>query len=186
VVPEAPGGAGGGAVGFREQGLIRQDGHDLGGDDGGEGVGAEEQEGVVEKPAVEEVELVEAVDVDVCPLAAERGEVGSKEGGAVGGGRRGGDGGGEARGDGALVERLVGVPEAEEEALPELDEVGGGKAPSGGRQEVGEEVADSALPGAGVAGGQAPRDGGGLGGHIGGGGHGWASRGWVRERRTKP
>lgn len=128
---------------------------------------------MVEEAAVEEVELVEAVDVDVGPLPAERGEVGGEEGGAVDRGRRGGYGGGEARGDGGLVERLVGVPEAEEEALPELEEIGGGEARGGGGEEVGEEVADRALPGAGVAGGQAPRDGGGLGGRVGGGGHGW-------------
>jgi hypothetical protein len=40
---------------------------------------------------VEEVELVEAVGIDVSPLAAERGEVGGEEGGAGGEAGRGGD-----------------------------------------------------------------------------------------------
>lgn len=125
---------------------------------------------MVEEPAVEEVELVESVDVDVGPLAAEGGEVGGEEGCAGSGRGGGGDSGGEARGDGGLVERLVGVPEAEEDALPELEQVGGGEARRGDGQEVGEEVPDRELPLAGVAGGQAPRDGGRLDGHVGGGG----------------
>ena len=122
MVPES---TTGGVVGLREDGLLRDDGHDLGGDVGREGAGAEEEEGVVEEPAVKEVELVEAVDVDGGPLAADGGEVGGEEVGGDGGRRGGGDRGGEAGGEVGLVERLVGVPEAEEEALPELVEVGG-------------------------------------------------------------
>ena len=141
---------------------------------------------MVEEAAVEEVELVEAVDVDVGPLPAERGEVCGEEGGAVGRGRRGGDCGGEARGDGGLVERFVGVPEAEEDALPELEEVRGGQARRGDGQEVGQEVPDRALPRAGVAGGQAPRDGGGLGGRVGGGGHGRGRGGEGRGKGGNP
>lgn len=171
MVPKPTGRAGGDVVGLGKEYLLRQDRYDLGGEVGGEGVGGEEEEGVVEEPAVEEVELVEAVGVDVDPLAAEGGEVGGEEGG--GGGRRGarGDAGGEAGGEGGLVERLVGVPEAEEEALPELEEVGGGevRAGPGGRWK---EVPHRALPCGAVAGGQAPRDGRGLGRCVGGGGHG--------------
>lgn len=169
MVPEP---SGGGAVGLRQEGLLGEDGRDLGGDAGREGAGGEEEEGVAEEAAVEEVELVEAVDVDVGPLAADGGEVGGEEGGGGGGGGRGGDGGGEAGGQVGLVERLVGVPEAEEEALPELEQVGGGEVGRGGRQEVREQVPHGALAGGGVAGGEAPRDGGGLGRGGGGGGHG--------------
>ena len=172
MVPKPTGRAGGDVVGLGKEYLLRQDRYDLGGEVGGEGVGGEEEEGVVEEPAVEEVELVEAVGVDVDPLAAEGGEVGGEGGG--GGGRRGarGDAGGEAGGEGGLVERLVGVPEAEEEALPELEEVGGGEVRSRGREEGGEEVPHRALPCGAVAGGQAPRDGRGLGRCVGGGGGG--------------
>lgn len=76
---------------------------------------------MIQNPTYQEVKLIHAEIVDVAPLAAQREETGVEELvseiGAVGGDKRG-DGGGER----GLVEGSVGVPEAKEEALPDLEE----------------------------------------------------------------
>lgn len=76
---------------------------------------------MIQNPTYQEVKLVHAEIVDVAPLPAQREETSVEELvteiGAIGGDKRS-DGGGER----GLIKGFVGVPEAKEEALPDLEE----------------------------------------------------------------
>lgn len=76
---------------------------------------------MIQNPTYQEVKLVHPEIVDVAPLAAQREETGVEELvteiGAIGGDKSS-DGGGER----GLIKGFVGVPEAKEEALPDLEE----------------------------------------------------------------
>lgn len=113
---------------------------------------------MVQNPTYQEVKLVHAEVVDVSPLAAEREEASIEELGSeirgVGGDERG-DGGGER----GLVEGSIGVPEAKEEPLPDLEESGGGE--SGERREERGEDPHAAIPHRGLGRGEELGDGGG-------------------------
>lgn len=102
--------------------FFRQNPYQAGGEIEIPSVLPEEEEEVAEESPDQEVELVEAERVDAGPLAAD----GEDEDLEVAGGERGVKGlekGGEAVDEVDLDGELVGVPDAVEEALPDLEEI---------------------------------------------------------------